>query len=133
MINNKADNSTLTKSIRNLNMLAKKLKQIRTNAGALTLASNQVKFSFDDETHNPTDVRMYPMYETNSLVEEFMLLANISVADKILSRFPAISVLRRHQEPKLKQLQELQQLMRELGYEFEFETSKLLSQSLDKI
>lgn len=133
MIDNKADNSTLTKSIRNLNMLAKKLKQIRTNAGALTLASNQVKFSFDDETHNPTDVRMYPMYETNSLVEEFMLLANISVADKILSRFPAISVLRRHQEPKLKQLQELQQLMRELGYEFEFETSKLLSQSLDKI
>ena len=70
--------------------------------GALTLASNQVKFTFDDETHNPTDVRMYAQYETNSLVEEFMLLANISVAEKILSRFPAISVLRRHSEPKAK-------------------------------
>lgn len=71
-------------------------------AGALTLASNQVKFSFDAETHNPTDVRMYSFYETNSLVEEFMLLANVSVAEKILERFPAISVLRRHQEPKAK-------------------------------
>jgi exosome complex exonuclease DIS3/RRP44 len=42
------------------------------------------------------------MYETNSLVEEFMLLANVSVAEKILNRFPAISILRRHQEPKPK-------------------------------
>ena len=45
---------------------------------------------------------MYKMYDTNSLVEEFMLLANVSVAEKILSRFPAISILRRHQQPKVK-------------------------------
>jgi exosome complex exonuclease DIS3/RRP44 len=41
---------------RNLNMLAKKLKQKRVDNGALTLASTQVKFTFDDETHNPVDV-----------------------------------------------------------------------------
>ena len=32
--------------------------------------------------------------ETNSLVEEFMLLANISVAAKIQEAFPATAVLR---------------------------------------
>lgn len=84
MIDDVADQSPLAQSIRGLNMLAKKLKGLRVDAGALTLASNQVKFSFDEETHNPTDVRMYPMYDTNSLVEEFMLLANIAVAEKIL-------------------------------------------------
>jgi len=53
-----------------------------------------VKFTFDDETHNPVDVSFYQMYETNSLVEEFMLLANVAVAEKIVAHFPSISVLR---------------------------------------
>ena len=37
--------------------------------------------------------------ETNSMVEEFMLLANISVAKKILSHYPEYAVLRRHPPP----------------------------------
>lgn len=37
--------------------------------------------------------------ETNSMVEEFMLLANISVAKKIVEEFPECAVLRRHPEP----------------------------------
>jgi exosome complex exonuclease DIS3/RRP44 len=42
-----------------LNHLAKKIKQKRLNQGALQLASTQVKFSFSDDTHNPTDVQLY--------------------------------------------------------------------------
>lgn len=61
-------------------MIAKKLKQRRVESGALTLASTQVKFTFDDETHNPVDVQFYKMYDTNSLIEEFMLLGNVAVA-----------------------------------------------------
>ena len=73
------------------------------------------------------------MFETNSTVEEFMLLANTTVAEKILQRFPAISVLRRHQTPKQRELRDLKLLMQELGFEFHDETSKLLGGSLDKI
>ena len=40
-----------------------------------------------------------PRRETNSLVEEFMLLANISVAKKIFQHFPEFAVLRRHPPP----------------------------------
>lgn len=39
MIDNPNDNTDLTKSIRNLNMIAKKLKAKRVVNGALTLAS----------------------------------------------------------------------------------------------
>jgi exosome complex exonuclease DIS3/RRP44 len=102
MIDNPNDRTIITQGIRNLNFIAKTLKKQRVEAGALSLASNQVKFSFDEETHNPSDVRMYSFHETNSLVEEFMLLANVSVAERILARFPSISVLRRHSEPKPK-------------------------------
>jgi exosome complex exonuclease DIS3/RRP44 len=41
-------------------------------------------------------VSFYHSYETNYMVEEFMLLANVSVAEKINAHFPANSVLRRH-------------------------------------
>lgn len=44
----------------------------------------QVRFVLDSESQNPTDVQMYAIKETNALVEEFMLLANITVGKKIL-------------------------------------------------
>jgi exosome complex exonuclease DIS3/RRP44 len=46
----------------------------------LTLASTQVKIKLAEETHSATDVQLYELVETNHLIEEFMLLANISVA-----------------------------------------------------
>lgn len=50
-------------------------------AGALTLASPEVRFQLDmeDEAHDPLNVEVKELKETNSLVEEFMLLANITV------------------------------------------------------
>jgi exoribonuclease R len=38
-------------------------------------------------------------HDTNSMVEEMMLLANVSVAQAIVNRFPSCSLLRRHQTP----------------------------------
>lgn len=42
---------------------------------------------------------MYELRETNSMVEEMMLLANITVATHIHRSFPACAVLRRHEAP----------------------------------
>lgn len=44
---------------------------------------------------DPTDVGMYTHREANSMVEEFMLLANISVATEITRAFPQCAMLRR--------------------------------------
>ena len=85
----------LTRSIRLLNTLAQKLKQKRMDAGALNLASPEVKIHLDSsESSDPIDVEQKELRETNSLVEEFMLLANISVARKIEETFPQTAVLR---------------------------------------
>lgn len=61
----------------------------------------------DSETHDPIDVELKKVFETNSMVEEFMLLANISVATKILNDFPDCAVLRRHPEPPALNLEPL--------------------------
>jgi exosome complex exonuclease DIS3/RRP44 len=64
-------------------------------AGALNLASPEVKIHMDSaESSDPIDVKQKEQLETNSLVEEFMLLANISVAKKIQEAFPLTAVLR---------------------------------------
>lgn len=66
-----------------LNTLAQKLKAKWMAAGTLNLASPKVKFHIvSSESSDPIDVEQKEMRETNSLVEEFMLLANIGVARK---------------------------------------------------
>ena len=45
--------------LRAMNRLTRILRQRRQEAGALTLASPEVRFQIDEETNNPTDVGMY--------------------------------------------------------------------------
>ena len=66
---------------------------------ALALASPEIRFEVSSETNDPIDVISKPMLDTNSMVEEFMLLANISVAQNIFKHFPECAVLRRHPTP----------------------------------
>ncbi len=80
---NADQNDPLTRSIYTLNSLARILKSKRIEAGALTLASPEVRFQLDRETQNPLDVELKEMKADNSLVEEFMLLVNISVARQV--------------------------------------------------
>lgn len=46
-------------SLRQMMALSKKLRARRGANGALTLASPEVKFQIDTETHDPLDVGMY--------------------------------------------------------------------------
>jgi exosome complex exonuclease DIS3/RRP44 len=132
-LNDKKDNSELTQSIRNLNKIAKHLRNKRIEDGALILASNEMKFVVDFETNSINDISMYQTFETNSLVEEFMLLANVWVADKIFQSYPSCAVLRRHPPPKEKEIKTLQNLLKQYGYEIDISHSKSLGESLDRI
>jgi exosome complex exonuclease DIS3/RRP44 len=132
MMDDKNDSSKLAQGIRLLNKFAKILKKQRDNAGALTLASPSVKFGLNMETLNPTDVSIYQMYETNSLVEEFMLLANITVAKKIYDYFPSTAILRRHQPPNPHRFDTLKKSLSTVNLDINTNSSKELSESLDK-
>jgi exosome complex exonuclease DIS3/RRP44 len=90
-----------------------------------------MKFNVDFETNTINDISMYQTYETNSLVEEFMLLANVWVADKIYNSYPSCAVLRRHPPPKEKELKYLQKLLEQNGHKIEINDSKSLGATLD--
>ena len=131
---NRHQQDDLTNSIRLLNTLAQKLKAGRMAAGALNLASPEVKIHLDSaESSDPIDVEQKEMRETNSLVEEFMLLANISVARKIQEAFPQTAVLRRHMPPPKTNFEKLQDiLLKRRGISLDVSSSGALASSLDK-
>jgi exosome complex exonuclease DIS3/RRP44 len=66
------------------------------------------------------------------MIEEFMLLANIAVAEKIAMHFPTFAILRRHPKPKDKEIQDLTDQLSKFGYDMSVETSKKFAESLDK-
>jgi hypothetical protein len=103
-------------------------------AGALNLASPEVKIHLDSaESSDPIDVEQKEMRETNSLVEEFMLLANISVARKIQEAFPQTAVLRRHMPPPKTNFEKLQDILhKRRGIALDVSSSGTLAASLDK-
>jgi exosome complex exonuclease DIS3/RRP44 len=134
LLHHRNQQDELTQSIRLLNTLAKKLKDKRMKAGALNLASPEVKIFLDSsESSEPIDVEQKELRETNSLVEEFMLLANISVAQKIQETFPQTAVLRRHLPPPKANFEKLQDiLLKRKGIRLDVSSSGALADSLDK-
>jgi exosome complex exonuclease DIS3/RRP44 len=118
-------------AVKRLNSLARILRKRRIAAGALTLASPEVKFVLDSESLNPTDVQAYQLFEANALVEEFMLFANVTVGKKILRHYPTLSVLRRHPAPNRSMFDSLISKANCKGFSINIEDSKHLADSLD--
>ncbi|XP_035719355.1 exosome complex exonuclease RRP44-like isoform X1 [Vespa mandarinia] len=125
-------NDVLAESLRTLNNFAKKLKKKRMDKGALTLASPEIYLREDNETHEPIDVQVKKLRDTNFMIEEFMLLANISVAQKIITEFPECAMLRRHPEPPQKNFEPLIKAGKNQGFVMNTNSGKELAESLDK-
>lgn len=132
-IDDKNQTDELTEGMRALLKLSIKLKQKRLDAGALNLASPEVKVHMDSETSDPGEVEIKKLLATNSLVEEFMLLANISVARKIYDAFPQTAMLRRHAAPPATNFETLNEMLQlRKGMSISLESSKALADSLDR-
>jgi exosome complex exonuclease DIS3/RRP44 len=131
-IDDASQKDDLTQGMRTLLMLSKKLRKKRMDAGALNLASPEVRVEAESETSDPVDVKVKQLLDTNSLVEEFMLLANCSVAARNYEAFPQTALLRRHGAPPKTNFEELaNQLKTKKGMELKTESSKAVADSLD--
>ena len=73
----------------------------------------------------------YKHVDTHWMIEEFMLLGNVAVAERLAAFYPTFAILRRHPKPKEKPLRELVDQLAKYGFEVSTETSKKLADSLD--
>ncbi|KAF9534273.1 hypothetical protein CPB83DRAFT_756498 [Crepidotus variabilis] len=124
--------SDIERDIHILRDIAQKLKTHRFQNGALSLDHPALKFHLD-ESGLPSDCGQYPQQEANSLIEEFMLLTNITVAQRIAVHLPEQALLRRHDTPLERRLNNFTQRAKRLGYEMDVSSAGNLMKSFDAI
>ncbi|XP_069753159.1 DIS3-like exonuclease 2 isoform X2 [Narcine bancroftii] len=116
----------------NLHNLAQNLRRQRFDDGALRLDQLKIAFTLDKETGMPQGCYVYQYKDSNKLVEEFMLLANMAVAHSIYRLFPEQALLRRHPPPQTKMLDDLIMLCEQLGLQIDFSSAGSLHMSLNR-
>jgi len=115
-----------------LNRLSKILRRKRQENGSINFESSEVKFILDDD-NMPIDVFFKESLSTNHLIEEFMLLANRTVAKHI--GFPKKNakpfVYRVHDLPDKERISTLNEIVKKFGHNIENNNPKVLSKSLN--
>ncbi len=104
--------------IMTLDSLAKILRAKRFADGALSFDRVEVRFDIDEKGH-PVSVFFKESKDANQLVEEFMLLANRTVAEfigKVKGGNPKTFVYRVHDEPDPERMENLQNFVAKFGY-----------------
>lgn len=119
-----------------LNDLAKKLRDDRFKKGSIAFSSQEVKFILD-ENGKPTGAYIKEQMDSNRLIEDFMLLANRKVAEKIGKKKgrqdPKTFVYRIHDVPNPEKLQTFSEFVSKLGYKLNLGTRKSISSSLNQL
>ena len=119
-----------------LHGLASKLRAMRMKAGSINFHSEEVKFILD-ETGKPIDTYVKVQQESHMLIEDFMLLANRTVAERIgkpLGRKKIKTfVYRIHDEPNPEKLNTFLQFIGKLGYSMNISTREKLVKSYNDL
>lgn len=123
-------------AILTLNRLAQKLRDSRFAQGSIAFERPEVRFEIDKDG-TPLSVYIKESLEAHQLIEEFMLLANKTVAERIgLKRGNSKErafVYRIHDTPDTAKLEQLSQFATRLGYVLKVgKTPQSLSQGLNK-
>lgn len=127
----------LVHEIMQLNTLARILRKRRFDNNAINFETEEVRFKLD-ENAKPIDVYIKESTEANFLIEEFMLLANKKVAEKIGKRRlrntePKTFVYRVHDQPLDEKLQTFKNFVKKLGYDFKIGSPKALATSFNNM
>ena len=136
----KAD--AVAEAILKLHGIASKLRATRYKGGAINFESQEVKFQLD-ENAKPIGVYIKESKEANWLIEEFMLLANKTVAEYIGkptkksetgSQKPTRTfVYRVHDEPNPEKLNTFVEFVAKLGFSMKTSSRKALAESYNRL
>ncbi len=125
-----------TAEILQLHKFASILRKERFDNGAINFNSEEIKFRLD-ENGKPIETYVKEQKESNHLVEEFMLLANKKVAERIGKpkdgKTPKTFVYRIHDEPNPEKLNTFAQFVKKLGFTLNVSSHKQLASSYNKL
>ena len=123
-------------NILTLNDLSHKLRNKRIALGCINFHTEEVKFVLDENAH-PIDTYIREQNESHELIEDFMLLANRTVAEtfgKPTSKWRNHTfVYRIHDEPNPEKLNNFLHLISRLGYSMDISSRQSLVKSYNKL
>ncbi|HRD56916.1 MAG TPA: ribonuclease R [Ferruginibacter sp.] len=119
-----------------LNNLAQHMRKERFKNGAINFSSQEVRFQLDEDG-KPIGVMVKESFEAHQLIEEFMLLANRTVAEyvsKIKINKEAIPFpYRIHDEPNEEKLLPFVSFAKKFGYKFDLKDEKAVANSFNNL
>jgi DIS3-like exonuclease 1 len=121
--NREGEYETVRRTLNQMMVIARQYRKARELKGALELHSTEVKFEMTEQK-NPSAIKTKQSLEVMKMVEEFMILANQSVAERIFRAFPTASLLRRHPIPREADFQSLLKAASSMGFAMNVESNK---------
>ncbi len=138
-----SERTNVEEAVLKLHALATRLRNQRYKNGAINFESQEVKFRLD-ENAKPIGVYIKESKEANWLIEEFMLLANRTVAEYIgkpnsqktktkNQNSPKTFVYRVHDEPNPEKLNTFVEFVAKLGFSMKTGSRKALADSYNRL
>lgn len=119
-----------------LNELAQKFRRKRFKDGAINFSSQEVRFQLD-EKGKPIGIVIKESKEAHQLIEEFMLLANRSVAEYVakikINKKPIPFPYRIHDKPDDEKLKPFAAFAKKFGYTFDMHDEIAVAKSFNKL
>ena len=124
-----SNTSALATALTTLNSLATKLRTERIANGALTIEQDEMRFKLDEHGY-PTEIYFEQPNEAHHLIEEFMLLANKTVAKAVGSGRPF--VYRVHDVPDAEKLEEIKKFKRQCAMTAKMRHHAVSQETIDR-
>lgn len=119
-----------------LNDLAQKLRKQRFKHGAINFSSEEIRFKLDADG-KPVGIIIKESKASHQLIEEFMLLANKTVAEDIgkvkISKQPVPFPYRVHDKPAEEKLLPFADFAKKFGHKFDTKTPQGIASSFNKM
>ncbi|MCO5237379.1 MAG: ribonuclease R [Chitinophagaceae bacterium] len=119
-----------------LNSIAQLFRRQRFNNGAINFSSQEVRFRLD-EKGKPVGIEIKESKEAHQLIEELMLLANRTVAEKAaqikINKEPLPFPYRVHDTPEEEKLLPFVEFAKKFGYRFDTKTPAGIAASFNKM
>ena len=119
-----------------LNDLGQQFRKQRFKDGAINFSSTEVRFTLD-ENGKPTGIVVKESKEAHQLIEEFMLLANRTVAEYVskikVNKKPIPFPYRIHDKPDDEKLKPFVAFARKFGYKFDLDDEAAVAASFNQM
>ncbi|XP_072947788.1 DIS3-like exonuclease 2 [Epargyreus clarus] len=120
----------VSETIKVLGKLSSIMRKARFDTGALRIDQPKLQFSLRPTDGLPESYEIYESKESHQLIEEFMLLANMAVAGRIITDYPNLAFLRCHPPPSGYMLRQLAAALKPIGIDLDVSSAGDLYRSI---